>query len=334
MIPSKPCGIARRLLAKSMVALGFMGMAFCAAAQPGGDRPLRIIVGVPPGSSTDLIARVFSEGLGKQLGQPVIIENRPGAMGSLATTAFLAAPHDGQTWLLAVNGFFSEAPYTLKPTYDPLKDVVPLVELGGGGLVLVGNASLPPKNLTEMLAWVKANPGKVNYASFSPGSMSHVLGLQLNKAAGLDMLHVGYKGSPPAQQDLMGGQVQFMFDAPPSALPFIKTGKLRAFAVTSPRRMPLLPDVPTMAELGFKDLTRSSWVALWTTPDVPEAARRRVRDAALKALEQPALRTRLLEVGVEVNASTPLNSEQMSRQLAIDHAAMGETLKSINYKPE
>jgi tripartite-type tricarboxylate transporter receptor subunit TctC len=324
----------RRLAAQSLVALALAATGLSVQAQSASDRPLRFIVGVPPGSSTDLIARIFSDHLSKQLGQTVIIENRPGGIGSLATGAFLSAPHDGQTWLLAVNGFFSEAPHTLKLNFDPLKDVRPLVEIGGGGLVLVGNANLPPKNLSELITWVKGHPGKVNYASYSPGSLSHVLGLQLNKAAGLDMLHVGYKGSPPAQQDLIGGQVQFMFDAPPSALPFIKSGKLHPFAVTSSQRMSLLPDVPTLAELGYKDLTRTSWVALWTTPDVPEPAQRRMREAALKALEQPALRIRFREIGVEIQTGLPMSPEQMSRQLAADHAAMGETLKAINYKPE
>jgi tripartite-type tricarboxylate transporter receptor subunit TctC len=332
-ITSRTPRAPRRLALQSLAALALAGTGLSVLAQQTSDRPIRIIVGVPPGSSTDLIARIFSDHLARQLGQPVIIENRPGGIGSLATGAFLSAPRDGQTWLLAVNGFFSEAPHSLKLGFDPLKDVRPLVEVGGGGLVLVGNASLPPKNLSELVAWVKGNPGKVNYASYSPGSLSHVLGLQLNKAAGLDMLHVGYRGSPPAQQDLIGGQVQFMFDAPPSALPFIRSGKLRPFAVTSPQRMALLPDVPTLAELGYKDLTRTSWVALWTTPDTPEPAQRRMREASLKALEQPALRTRFSDMGVEQSATTT-NPEQMSRQLAADHAAMGETLRAINYKPE
>ena len=334
MNDSKLSRATRRWAVRSLAALALAGFGLGAAAQPAADRPIRLILGTPPGSATDVVARVFAESLGKQLGQTVIIDNRAGAMGTLATGAFLAAPRDGQTWLLAVNGYFSESPHTLKPTYDPLKDVKPLVEITGGGLVLVGSASLPPKNLAELVAWVKANAGKVNIASYSAGSLSHVLALQLNKAAGLDMLHVGYKGTAPAEQDLLGGQVQFMFDAPPSALPFIKSGKLRAYAVTSPQRMPLLPDVPTMAELGFKDLTRTVWVALWTTPDTPEALQQRMRDASLKALEQPALRARLTEMGVQVPAGTPMSPDQMSRQLAADYAAMGETLKSINYKPE
>ncbi len=211
------------------------------AAFAQGSQTIRLIVGVPPGSSTDVVARVMADAVAKILGQTVIVENKPGGSGSIATSTFLAAPHDGRTWLLAVNGFFSEAPHSVKLNFDPLKDAKPLVELGGGGLVLVVNATLPVKSVHELVNWTRANPGKVSYASFSAGSISHVLGLLLNKAEGLDMLHVPYKGSPPALQDLMGGSVQLMFDAPPSSLPLIRAGKLRALAVTSAQRMDACP---------------------------------------------------------------------------------------------
>ncbi|MEY2872709.1 MAG: extra-cytoplasmic solute receptor protein, partial [Pseudomonadota bacterium] len=227
--------------------------------------PVRLIVGVPPGSSTDVVARVVGEALAKSLAQPVIVDNKAGGSGSIATSAFLAAPHDGQTWLMAVNGFFSEAPHTVKLSFDPLKDAKPLVEIGGGGLVLVGDPNLPAKDMRELVSWARTNKGKVSFASYSAGSLSHVLGLLLNKAEGLDMLHVPYKGSPPALQEIRAGLVHVMFDAPPSSLPLIRAGKLRAFAVTSPQRMAALPDVPTLAELGYKDMTRSAWLGVWTT---------------------------------------------------------------------
>lgn len=303
-----------------------------ALAQSG--QPLRMILGVPPGSSTDVVARTLSDAVSKVMGQPVIIDNKPGGSGSIATTAFLAAPRDGQTWLMAVNGFFSEAPHTIKLSFDPFKDARPLVEIGGGGLVLVGDAALPPRNMQELVAWVKARKGKVSFASYSPGSLSHVLGLLLNKAEGLDMLHVPYRGSPPALQDIMGGSVNLMFDAPPSSLPLIQGGKLRAFAVTSPQRLEVLPDVPTLAELGYKDMTRTAWLGVWTTPDAPAPAQQRMRTAVLQALEQPSVRQRFADLGFAVNTSNPATSEQLVRRLATDYAAIGETLKSINYKPE
>lgn len=304
------------------------------AAQPLSDRPLRLLVGAPAGGTADILARLVAEGLGKGMGQAVVVENKPGALGAIVMESFLSAPRDGHTLLVSVNGLFSEVPHSLKPRYDPLKDVKPLVEIAGSGLVLVGNAALPPRNLAEMLAWVKANPGKVNFASYTPGTLSHVLGLMLNRQAGLDMQHIGYKGSPPALQDLMGGQVQFMFDGLATSIPHIRAGKLRAFAVTSPERSPALPDVPTMAELGHKDLTRTAWIGLWTHPDAPAAAQQRLRDETLKAIGQPAIRDRLGALGLLVNTANPPTSEAMWRSLAADHQAVGEMLRAVNYKPE
>src|SRR4030095_3232231 len=165
-------------------------------------QPIRMILGVPPGSSTDVVARVISDALSKVLGQPVVVDNKPGGSGSLATQAFLAAPRDGKTWLMAVNGFFSEAPHSVKVPFNPLKDAKPLVEIGSTRLVLVGSSTLPARNMPELMAWAKANKGKLSFASYSNGSLSHVLGLLMNRAEGLDMLHVPYKGSPPALQDL------------------------------------------------------------------------------------------------------------------------------------
>lgn len=296
--------------------------------------PMRILLGVPAGSSTDVVARAVSDGLARALGAPVIIDNKPGGSGSIATTAFLAAARDGRTWLMAVNGFFTEAPYTVKMKFDPMKEARPLLEIGSGGLILVGNPALPAKSLRELVEWVRQNKGRVSFASYSPGSLSHVLGLMLNKAEGLDMQHVPYRGSPTALQDLMGGNVQLMFDAAPTSLPLIKAGKLRAYAVTSARRMDMLPEVPTLAELGYPDMTRSAWLGLWTTPEVPDELNRRMRSATLQVLEQPEVRRRLAELAFTVETRHPASPAQLAERLASEFAAIGETLRSINYTPE
>lgn len=324
-----PSHLSRRQVLSALACAGVSGSLFAQTSQP-----IRMIVGVPPGSSTDVVARMLGNALSIVLGQSVIIDNKPGGSGSIATSAFLSAPRDGQTWLMAVNGFFSEAPHTIKTKFDGLKETKPLVEIGGGGLVLVGNAALPPKNMHELVEWVRANKGKVSFASYSPGSLSHVLGLLLNKADGLDMLHIGYKGSPPALQDLLGGQVQFMFDAPPTSLPHINAGKLRAFAVTSLQRLAVLPNVPTMAELGYKDMTRTAWLGVWTTPDSPADAQVRMRAAMLQVLAQPDIRQRLSDLAISVNTVNSATSAQLERKLASEFSAIGETLQSINYKPE
>lgn len=340
MQPNRP--VTRRRLVATLTALaasvpfaGLTAFAPTAQAQPLAEgKPVRLLVGAPAGGTADILARLVAEGLQKGLGQPVIVENKPGALGAVVMDSFLSSPRDGLTYLVSVNGLVSELPHTLKPRYDPLKDLKPLVELAGSGLVLVGNAALPPKNLAEMVGYVKAHPGKVNFASYTPGTLSHVMGLQLNQAAGLDMQHIGYKGSPPALQDVMGGQVQFMFDGLATSVPHIKAGKLRAFAVSAPQRSSALPDVPTLAELGYRDMTRTAWLGLWAHPDAPAAAQQRVRDETLKALAVPALRDRLTALGLEVNTSKPPSPEEMQRSLVADHKAVGEMLRAVNYKPE
>lgn len=329
---STPLSLHRRALLALGLALGAAGLP--AQAQPLSDRPIRIVVGAPAGGTADIIARLVGNAMSTGLGQPVVVDNKPGAGGAIAMDAMLSSPKDGHTYLLSVNALVTELPYTIKPKYDPFKDLKPVVELAGSGLVLVGNASLPPKDLKEMIAYVKANPGKINFASYTPGTLSHVLGLQLNQLAGLDMHHVGYKGSPPALQDIMGGSVQFMFDGLATSVPNIKGGKLRAFAVTSPQRSHALPDVPTMAELGFKDMTRTAWLGLWAVPGHPDAALKRIREEALKALATPSVRERLMAVGLNVNTQNPATPEQLARGLVDDYESVGAMLRSVNYKPE
>ena len=299
--------------------LAFSTFAFGVQAQPLSDRPIKIVVGAPAGGTADIIARLVGNAMSTGLGQAVVVDNKPGAGGAIAMDAMLSAPKDGHTYLLSINALVTELPYSIKPKYDPFKDLKPLVELAGSGLVLVGNASLPPKDLKEMIAYVKANPGKISFASYTPGTLSHVMGLQLNKLGGLDMVHVGYKGSPPALQDVMGGSVQFMFDGIATSFPNIKGGKLRAFAVTSPQRSHVLPEVPTMAELGFKDMTRTAWLGLWAVPGHPDAALKRIREEALKALAVPAVRDRLMAVGLNVNSQNPPTTEQMTASLLADY---------------
>ncbi|MFO1329950.1 MAG: tripartite tricarboxylate transporter substrate binding protein [Rubrivivax sp.] len=322
----------RRLLLATAATLALAVPAL--QAQPLSDKPIRILVGAPAGGTADILARLVGDGLAKGLGQPVIVDNKPGALGAIVMESFLSAPRDGHTLLLSVNGLFTEVPHTLKPKYDPLKDVKPLVEVAGSGLVLVGNAALPPRNMAELVSYVKANPGKINFASYTPGTLSHVMGLQLNKAAGLDMQHIGYKGSPPALQDVMGGQVQFMFDGLATSIPNIKGGKLRAFAVSAPERSFALPDVPTLAELGYAEMTRTAWLGLWVHPDAPAAAQQRIRDETLKALAVPALRERLMGLGLNVNTTKPPTPDEMWKSIAADHKAMGDALRAVNYKPE
>ena len=279
-----------------------------AAAQTWPDKPIRIVVPAPAGGSMDVIARILAEAMQPGLGQPIIVDNKPGGLGMLGVNEMLAAPRDGYTVMVHLNGVVSEIPHLSKPRFDPFKDIKPIAELGRSGLVFVGGPQLQAKTLKDVIAYVKANPGKVSFASYGTGMVSHTLGVQLNALAGLDMQHVGYKGAPPALQDVMGGHVPLMFDGPATSVPMVKAGKVKAFAVTSAERMPALPDVPTFAEQGFPAMTQVIWVGLWVASDVPAPVQARLRDAALKALQQPAVRERLAAQAWSPACPRPLTS--------------------------
>ncbi len=303
-----------------------------AAAQAWPTKPVRIIAAGTAGGTADIVARLLADALVKEFGQPVIVESKPGAAGAIAVTDLLQAPRDGYTVLVGVNSLVSEIPHIVKLRIDMATEIKPLAELARSGLVMIGTPSLPAKTFSEVVAYVKAKPGQVNYASYTPGTLSHIMGLQLNKAAGIDMTHVGYKGSTPALADVMGGHVQLMFDGMATSLPLIKSGKVKAFAVSSPARTPVLPDVPTFTELGYPQLEAVAWMGLWTTPDVPAFVQARLRDATLKVLAQPQMRERLKDIGFEVGQ--PRSSDEMSKSLRTDYERVGAMLKAINFKPE
>lgn len=296
------------------------------------EKVVRIVAAGPAGGSADIVARLLADQLSKQIGQTVIVDPKPGAGGVLAVNDLSLAPRDGHTLLVGVNSLVSEIPHILKLPVVMANEIKPLAEVARGGLVMVGNNALPAKTLAELIAYVKANPAKVNFASYTAGTLSHVMGLQLNKAAGIDMSHVGYKGSTPALQDLMGGHVQLMFDGMATSIPLIKGGKVKAFAVSTPRRSPLLPDVPTFTELGYPQLEAIAWMGLWVKPDLPAALQAQIREAALKALAQPAARERLQDVGFE--PGQPRTAEELSASLKSDYERVGVVLKAIGFKPE
>lgn len=321
--------LRRRLLAGA--ALASLGLP-AARAQAFPSKPLRVIAAGPAGATADIVARLVAEPLAKELGQPAIVEPRPGAAGAIAVGDLVQSPHDGHTLLVGVNSLVSEIPHIVRLRIDMRKELKPVAELARGGLVLVANPSFPAATLAELIAYVKAHPGKVNVASYSAGTLSHVLGLLLNQAAGIDLTHVGYKGSTPALADVMGGHVPLMFDGIGTSLPLIKSGKIKAFAVSSPRRSPVLPDVPTFTELGYPKLEALGWMGLWCPPDVPPAVQARLREAALKVLALPVVRERLLELGFDLGAPRPV--ADIEAGLKADYERVGAVLQSIGFKPE
>lgn len=310
----------------ALVALASVGLA--ARAEP----VLRIIVPAPPGGTLDVVGRMLAESLQPALGQPVIVDNKSGAVGMLGVNELIAAPHDGQTVMVHISGIVSEIPHLARPRYDPFKDIKPIAQLTRSGLVFVGTPALPAANLKEAVGYVKSHPGQVSFASYTTGTISHTSGIELNSVAGLDMAHIGYKGSPPALQDVMGGHVQFMFDGPATSVPMIKAGKLKAFAVTTPQRLGTLPDVPTFEELGYPAMTTVAWVGLWVTPDVPAPVQAKLRELALKAMQSPAMKDRLAALGMEPGLNA--TSEDLAKTLRTAYERQGSLLKSVNFKPE
>jgi len=322
----------RRALLGAIAGAALLAVAPAALGQAWPSKPIRLVVAAPAGGTADIVARTLADGLTPLLGQTVIVDNKAGGLGAIATQDLLSSPRDGYSFLIAPNALVSEVPYVAKPRFDPFKDIRPLAELSRSGLVLVGNASLSASNLKEIVAYVKANPGKVSYASYSTGTMSHTMGVELNKLAGLDMTHVGYKGSPPALQDVMGGHVALMFDGPATSIPMLKSGRIKAFAVSSTKRMGVLPEVPTFAELGYPQIDGIGWMGLWTTPDVPADIQAKVREATLKVLQQPKVAERFKELGTDVGQ--PLTPEQLTQSLRAASEKHGATLKAIGFKPD
>ena len=314
----------------TVAVLGASG--FAAQAQEWPHKPVRIVVGGPAGGTADALARIVSEGLGQSTGKPVIVEAKPGAAGAIAVAELLKSPHDGHTLLLIQGGIVTETPQAYPVNYKPFADLKPLVQVSRQGLILLGNVDLEAKNLKDLVSLIKVRKGGMDYASYAAGMRGHTSGVQFARLAKVELKHIGYKGSPPALQDLMGGHVPLMFDGPATALPLIKAGKVKAFAVNFPTRITALPDVPTFTELGYPALNEVGWMGLWSTADLSPAIQSKVRELTLQYLQQAKVRQRIEAMGME--AGLPLTSDELSKDLRAGYERQGELLRSIQYKPE
>ena len=294
-----------RVLARAATAL--IGLALTCSAWAWADRPLKLIVPAPPGGTMDIVARVVGQQLSVDIGQPVVVENRPGAGGAIGIQAMLQAPPDGNTLVMAASNVLAEIPHVMKTPFDPLKDVIPLASVARSGVVLVTAANYPAKDFQSLIAHLKTRKGATSFASYSPGTVSHYAGLILSEQAGLDMQHVGYAGSPPALQHLLGGQTDVMFDGMLTSAPLIKSGKLRAYAFSGKTRSRHLPDVPTTTELGYPQLQFMGWVGVMGSAKLPAELLAKIQPALEKAARTPAVRQKLSDVGLEpeVNVDTP-----------------------------
>jgi len=316
--------------AVAFVALG-VGVALPAHAQEAyPTKPIRIVVPFPAAGTTDILARAVAQKLTETWGQSVIVDNRPGAAGNIGAELVAKAAPDGYTLLMGTVGTHAiNASLYAKMPYDHVKDFTPIVLVAGVPNVLVVNPSLPVKTVAELVAYEKANPGKLNFASSGSGTSIHLSGELFKTSAGVQMTHVPYKGSAPAVTDLIGGQVQLMFDNLPSALPHIKAGKLRAIAVTSLVRAPALPDVPTIAESGYPGFEASSWFGLLapagTKPEIVAKINAEVR----KWLATPEARDKLASQGANAAGGTP---EDFARHIAAETAKWAKVVKQSGAK--
>ena len=292
-------------------------------------RPLALVVPYPPGGSADIIARTVAAEMEKDLGQNVVVENRAGASAIIGTDHVAKSPPDGYTMIMGNVGSITIHPFTYaKLPYKPEKDFAPVSRLATVDTVLVANPALPVTTLNELIAYARKNPGKISFASSGVGSSPHLAGEFLKTRTGIDMKHVSYRGSAPALVDVIGGQIELMLDNLPSSMPHIKAGKLKAIAVTGPKRAKALPDVPTIGESldGFEVV---SWQGILVSAGTPPNVVDRLNQAVVKATLAPAVQKRLGEMGVDLEASTPAEfATFIKRELA----KWSEVVKAANVK--
>lgn len=294
------------------------------------DKPVRLLVPAPAGGTMDVVARVLAQQLSADIGQPVVVDNKPGAGGAIAVQAMLQAPADGQTIMVTADNILTEIPHVMKLPYDPLRDIKPIATVARAGMVLVVNPAVPADNMKALVTYVKANPGKTSFASYSAGTVSHYAGMILNQKEGLDMQHVPFAGSPPALQQVMGGQIQVMFDGMATSLPQIKGGKLKALGVAGKTRSAQLPDVPTLTELGYPELVFGNWVGVIGSSALPADLTAKINAAVVKAANADAIKGRLNAAGFEPN--TPATSAELGAGLKADFERNAAIVKRFDIK--
>lgn len=306
--------------------------ALSAAAQEFPQRPVKLISPFPAGNVNDVVVRMIGDRFKETTGQPFVFEYRPGASGNIAAQALLASPADGYTILLATSGLMSINPHThAKLPYDPFKDFAPITQAVGSQMVFAANGSLAASNLAEFIAHARSNPGKTTFASFTAGNPSHFAGVILNQLAGMDMLHVAYKGSPPAVQDLLGGQVMTAFLPLVSVKAHVEAGKLKAFATTGAQRSPLMPNLPTFKELGYPKMEIYIWSGFVAPAATPAAAVQRLNQEITAALRAPEVQQKLRAIDLVPFPDTP---DAFARMIRADHERWEGAVKASGFRAD
>ncbi len=303
------------LTKKLLLILGLTALTSIASAQSFPDKPITLVVPNPPGGLVDTSARLLSEPLTRVIGQTVVVDNKPGASGNIAYQFVANAKPDGYTLLISYSGYHVGNPALMdKLPWDPVKDFSPIALLTVSTNVIAVHPSVPVNNLKEFIAYAKANPGKLNYASQGNGSVSHIGTEMFKQTTGVEMVHVPYKGSGPAIQDVLAGQVQVFITTPPSVMQHVQSGKLKGLAVTGKNRHPGMPNVPTTAEAGLPSFQLESWVGLFAPAGTPAPVVAKLTDSVKKSFTLPEVKERADAAGVELRYLTPAATDALVKK--------------------
>jgi tripartite-type tricarboxylate transporter receptor subunit TctC len=293
-------------------------------------RPVRVIVAFAPGTTSDIIGRMFAEKLTQSMGQPFVVENRTGAGGTIGAEAVARSAPDGHTLLLSTAALPVSAHVYPSLKYDTVKDFASVTVVSHSPLLLAANLDFPPKNVQELIDYARSNPGRVSFGSAGVGTSHHLTGEKLKLDTGIDIVHVPYKGSGPAHIDLMGGQIQLMFDNIVALMPHVKAGKVRALAVSSAKRHPMLPDVPSIQEAGVRDFETVAWFGFVAPAATPREVVGRLNADVLKAIQLGDVKRRLIDGGSEIIGNSPEDADRFLRE---EVEKWGKVVRAANVRP-
>jgi tripartite-type tricarboxylate transporter receptor subunit TctC len=318
-------------MAKRLAAVFLSLVSLLATAQGFPDRPVKIIVPLPPGGSPDTIARTLAQSLQETWKQPVVVENRTGGSQNIGADAVAKSPPDGYTWFLSPDNVFITNPYLGKQPFDPMVDLAPVTMLARIQFLLVVHPDVRANTVQELVAYAKSRPGELNFGSSGTGSPQHLAGIQLQSLAGIRMNHVPYKGAAPAVADLLAGRIQVWAGAANSLLPQIRAGKVRVLGITGPTRFSVLADAPTIAEAGVPGYSLSPWLGMFVPGKTPPDVVAKINTEVARILNLPDVRARLVPQGMDLAPGSP---EQLAKIIREEHAFWGRLLREAGVKGE
>ena len=320
-----PVWLSRLVLLGAIASVAFPE----AQAQTAFTRPVRILVPVAPGGTTDLTARLLADAVGDSVGQPIVVENRPGATGRIAAEALKRAPADGATFLLAPVAVTVLAPLVFRDlSYDPAKDFAPVAQVARYPFALAVRADHPAGSVPELVAWARANPSQARFGNPGPGTLPHLLSVMVARASGVDLVHVPYRGLAQIQSELIGGQIGAAISGIADYLALHRAGRVRIIATSGPMRSPLLPSVPTFAEQGFPSVVAIGWNAVYAPTGTPKPLVDRLSVAIVKALRTPDIRDKVMELGAEPTGTTP---DELAAIVAADTAFWAPIVRAAGF---